>query len=192
MLYKVLKGALDGEFIARIEDAVAELPMEKGATVENDDYSTRDCDLRWIRYDTPVFDYARERIFGALRTNGIEEPKSWALENLQYTAYGPGGFHNWHIDAYRRTYNQYDMALGERFVGKKRVLSASILLNGRECFTGGAFEVSMFPNCPNTVGTALDDFREAGDLAVFDAALCHRVAPVESGLRKTLVAWICA
>jgi len=42
------------------------------------------------------------------------------------------------------------------------------------------------------VGTALEDFCEAGDLAFFDATLCHRVAPVKTGLRKTLVAWICA
>jgi hypothetical protein len=192
MLYKVVKHAFDDDCIARIEDIVSTLPSEKAATVENDDYSTRDCDLRWIHYGTPGFDYAQDRLFKALHANDIEEPKSWVLENLQYTAYGPNGFHNWHIDAYRRSYNKYDLPLGDRFVEKKRVLSVSVLLNSQESFTGGTFEVSMFPNGDNTVGTALEDFGDIGDMAVFDAALCHRVAPVKTGLRKTLVAWICA
>jgi predicted 2-oxoglutarate/Fe(II)-dependent dioxygenase YbiX len=50
----------------------------------------------------------------------------------------------------------------------------------------------MFPNGTNTVGTPLDDFSKAGDMAIFDSKLCHRVAPVETGLRKSLVSWICA
>ena len=192
MLYSVTKHVFDDDFIARIEDIVGALPIEKSATVENDDYSTRNCDLRWIQYGSPGFDFAQDRIFAALHAHGIAEPSGWALENLQYTAYGPNDFHNWHIDAYRRSYNKYDIALGDRFSGKKRVLSASVLLNGHESFTGGGFEISMFPNGDKTVGTALEDFCDAGDFAVFDAALCHRVAPVKTGLRKTLVVWICA
>ncbi|MDH3241011.1 MAG: 2OG-Fe(II) oxygenase [Alphaproteobacteria bacterium] len=192
MLYRVIKAAFDSAFIAEIETIVADLPQEKGATVENDDYSTRQCDLRWITYGTPGFALAQDRIFAVLRDERIDAPGEWALENLQYTAYGPNGFHNWHIDAYRRSYNKYDLSLDPRFIGKKRALSVSILLNGGDAFTGGAFEVSLFPNGRNTVGSAIEGFSDAGDMAVFDSGLCHRVAPVASGLRKSLVAWICA
>lgn len=192
MLYQVIKAAFEAEFIFKIEDIVADLPQEKGATVENDDYSTRQCDLRWIKYGTPSFSYLEERIFSALRDAAVEAPGEWALENLQYTAYGPNGFHNWHIDAYRRSYNKYDLSLESRFIGKKRALSVSILLNGSDAFTGGAFEISLFPNGRNTVGSAIEGFSDAGDMAVFDSGLCHRVAPVASGVRKSLVAWICA
>ncbi len=192
MLYRVIKTAFGADFIAEIETVVAGLPTEKGATVENDDYSTRQCDLRWINHGTPGFAYAEERIFAALAAEKVETPGEWALENVQYTAYGPQGFHNWHIDAYRRSYNKYDLSLEPRFIGKRRALSVSILLNGSEAFTGGAFEISLFPNGPNTVGTAIEGFDAAGDMAVFDSGLCHRVAPVISGLRKSLVAWICA
>jgi hypothetical protein len=192
MLYQVIKAAFDGETIAKIEEMVADLPQEKGATVENDDYSTRQCDLRWITHGTPGFSLLEERLFAALRAAKVEAPGEWALENLQYTAYGPHGFHNWHIDAYRRSYNKYDLSLEPRFIGKKRALSVSILLNGSDAFTGGAFEISLFPNGRNTIGSAIEGFTESGDMAVFDSGLCHRVAPVESGLRKSLVAWICA
>ena len=50
MLFSVAKNAFDGDFITRIEEIIGELPLEKGATVENDDYSTRNCDLRWIHH----------------------------------------------------------------------------------------------------------------------------------------------
>jgi len=192
MLYQVIKGAFDSGFIARIEDIVTSLPMVKSNTVEEDNYSTRECDLRWIHYGTPGFDFAADCIVSALCKAGMEGSGQWEIENLQYTAYGPGAFHNWHIDTYRRSYNKYDLPLGGRFIGKKRVLSISVLLNSVQCFTGGSFEISMFPNGKNTLGTALETFNEAGDMAVFDSSLCHRVAPICEGLRKSLVVWICA
>lgn len=192
MLYKVIKDAFDADFITRIEDIAAGLPVIKSATVEEDDFSTRNCDLRWIDHGTPGFAFAQGAVEAALGKAGIEVSPAWEFENLQYTAYGPGAFHDWHIDAYRRPYNRYDLPLGKRFLGKKRALSVSVLLNGHESFTGGAFEVSMFPNGPNTIGTALETLSDAGDMVVFDASLCHRVAAVESGLRKSLVIWICA
>lgn len=192
MLYRVIKAAFGRDFIGEIEKIVADLPTEKGATVENDDYSTRQCDLRWIKHGMPGFAYAEDRIFGALRAAEVDAPSGLALENLQYTAYGPNGFHNWHIDAYRRAYNKYDLSLDSQFRGKKRVLSVSILLNSTEEFAGGAFEISLFPNGRNTVGSPVEDMCDAGDMTVFDSGLCHRVAPVQGGLRKSLVAWICA
>lgn len=191
MLYRVIKGAFGPDVISGIEEIVAALPPERGATTKRE-HSTRRCEVRWISHGTPGYDFARKRLVAALAAGGIEESPEWALENVQYTAYGPGEAFDWHIDAYNRTYNKYDRALDRRFLGKKRKLSISVLLNGPESFTGGAFEVSMFPNGPKTVGAALEGFTEAGDLAVFDSGLCHRVAPIESGLRKSLVAWICA
>ncbi|MBT3792596.1 MAG: 2OG-Fe(II) oxygenase [Rhodospirillales bacterium] len=192
MLYQVLKGAFDQPFIDMVETIVADIPAQKGATVEEDDYSTRDCDLHWIDYGTKGFDLIHPHIKEALKQIGEVDPGTWEYENIQYTAYGQKGFHDWHIDTFRRSYNRYDLPLGKRFVGKSRKLSVSILLNGRDEFTGGNFEISMFPNGTNTVGTPLDDFSKAGDMAIFDSKLCHRVAPVETGLRKSLVSWICA
>lgn len=191
MLYRVIKGAFDADSIARVEEIAAALPVQKSATVEEDDNSTRDCDLRWINYGTPAFDFAAGRVLAALQAGSVDISEGWEIENLQYTAYGRGAFHDWHIDAYRRSYNMYDLPLGKRFVGKKRVISASVLLNGAQCFTGGSLEISLFPNGQNTIGTALEDLCDAGDMAVFDSSLCHRVAPVLAGLRKSLVVWIC-
>ena len=127
MLYRVLKKAFDQNFLEMVENIVSPIPIEKGATVEDDDYSTRDCDLRWILYGTPGFDRIQPEITNALAQNGEADPGTWAYENLQYTAYGPNDFHNWHVDAYRRSYNRYDTSLGQRFIRKTRKISVSIL-----------------------------------------------------------------
>lgn len=193
MFHHVVKGGFTAADLARVEAFAAALPEEPGTTVEEDDYSTRLCLLRWFHYGTEAFSWTRDIVYAALVKAGIPRNPGWECENIQHTCYGRGHFHNWHIDTFRRSYNRYDMPLGDRFIGKARRISVSVLLNDSSEFTGGAFEISLFPNGPrNTVGTPLADFCHAGDVAIFDSGLCHRVAPVESGIRRSLVTWICA
>ncbi len=192
MLYRVVKGAFDASFLADVARFAQPLETVAAAVVENSPYDTRKCDLRWIKHGTRGFAALEKQIFAFLDREAVIDSRLCVLEDLQYTEYGPGAFHSWHIDAYKRVYNMYDTPLGNRFIGKKRKVSMSVLLNDASEFDGGAFEVSMFPNGQNTVGSALADFTRAGDAAVFDAGLCHRVAPMTAGLRKSLVAWICA
>jgi PKHD-type hydroxylase len=192
VLCRVVKRAFDPALVAEVERVARPLAAVAGATVEEDEPDTRQCELRWITRGSEEFRAIEEPLLAVLAREGAVDPGLCLLEDLQYTAYRPGGFHDWHIDAYRRPYNRYDLPLGERFVGRKRKVSVSVLLNGTDEFTGGAFEVSMFPNGRKTVGSKVKDLAEAGDLVFFDSKLCHRVAPVDSGLRKSLVAWICA
>jgi PKHD-type hydroxylase len=192
MLYKVIKAAFSADEIAEIHTRAATIPPVQGATVEHDEYRSRDCELRWFEVGTAHFVWLEKKLNDILRKNEIINPKLTAMEDIQYTVYGPGNFHSWHIDAYRRAYNQFDTVLGKQFVGKKREVSLSLLLNNATEFEGGAFEISLFPNGPNTVGTKVENFSVAGDIAIFDSALSHRVAPVTRGVRKSLVAWVCA
>ncbi|MGE0650332.1 MAG: 2OG-Fe(II) oxygenase [Pseudorhodoplanes sp.] len=192
MLYRVVKGAFDEEFLTKVERFAARLPRQSAGVVEDADYDTRQAEVIWLKQGTPAFAFVERELFALVQKERLIDPAVCALENLQYTVYHPGGFHDWHIDAYKRKYNVYDTALGKRFVGKKRTLSLSILLNDASEFAGGGFEISMFPNGRNTIGTCLDDFTEAGDLAIFDSALCHRVAPMTRGERRSLVGWICS
>lgn len=192
MQYRVIKHAFNDVFIADVERFAQAFPVEPGAVLENTSYSTRACDLRWIRHGSPGFAVLEKVFFAVLKHEKLLDPRLCVLEDLQYTAYGPGHFHDWHVDSYKRAYNQFDTVGDKRFIGRKRKVSMSVLLNDASEFEGGTFEISMFPNGRNTVGTALTDFSEAGDLAIFDSNLCHRVAPVTKGLRKSLVAWICS
>lgn len=192
MFHRVIKHAVDDAFLKEIERAARPLETVAGAVVENSPYDTRQCDLRWIRQGTKDFRRFEKKMLGVLGEVGMIDPRLCVMEDLQYTEYRAGAFHDWHIDAYRRPYNMYDTPLGRRFIGKKRKVSLSVLLNDASEWEGGAFEVSMFPNGRNTVGAALADLTEAGDIAAFDASLCHRVAPVTKGVRRSLVAWVCA
>lgn len=192
MLYKVVKGAFDARFLADVERYAGPLQTVAGKVVEETPYETRQCALRWIKHGMPGFDSLERRLLRLLGSEKVIDPRLCVAEDLQYAEYGPGAFHDWHIDNYQRVYNMYDTPLGPRFIGKQRRISLSVLLNDASEFEGGAFEVSMFMNGRNTVGTALADFSEAGDAAIFDSNLCHRVAPVTRGLRKSLVVWVCA
>ena len=81
MLYQVIKGAFDAHFITRIEDFAADLPMVESATVEEDDNSTRKCDVRWINYGTPEFAFAADRIPSALRAACSCSGPRWWVRN---------------------------------------------------------------------------------------------------------------
>lgn len=191
MLYRVLKGAFGPEFLAEIERRAEHLPAKAGATVELDPADIRQCELRWFSHGTKEFEWIEGEMFDFLARYDVMDRSRAVLEDVQYTVYRAGGVHQWHIDAYQRPYNQYDTPLGDRFIGKKRLVSLSVLLNDASEWEGGAFEISMFYNGSNTVGTALADFTQAGDAAIFPSGLCHRVAPVTGGVRRSLVGWFC-
>jgi hypothetical protein len=192
MFCKVIKGAFDANFCAEVDRFAGPLQTVDGQVVEDSTDETRKCGLSWIKHGSKGFGSLEPQLLDLLGREDAIDPRLCVTEDLQYTEYGPGAFHNWHIDTYKRLYNMYDMPLGKRLIGKRRKISMSVLLNDASEFEGGTFEVSLFPNGPNTVGTPLTELSDAGDAAIFDSTLCHRVAPVTQGLRKSLVIWICA
>lgn len=107
-----------------------------------------------------------------------EEVIKWDLSHhygrLQYAYYGPGDHYNWHQDAIRNK------------PGRK--LSFSFVLNDQ--FTGGEFEIaSINYGFDLTINTEVIP-TVPGTLIVFPATTPHRVKPVKSGLRKSVVGWI--
>ena len=95
--------------------------------------------------------------------------------SVQYTRYlGKGHFYNWHRDAYPK---------GESTVGFGRKLTIVYCLSYEKDYTGGEFEVERDDK---TIYTRKFDY---GDFIVFPARKLHRVIPLESGTRTTLVGW---
>lgn len=92
-------------------------------------------------------------------------------EDLQYTVYGADGCYNWHIDSIS------DPSL------PPRKLSAVLMLSSPEDHEGGDLQV-FTGNEPFTLE------RKKGRLYVFPSYVLHRVTPVTSGTRKTLVSWV--
>lgn len=91
-------------------------------------------------------------------------------EQLQLAAYGPGHYYDWHIDR------------GQGSVAGRRKLTFSVQLTKPDLYVGGALEI-------NADGHPFQAPRDQGTAVVFAATTLHRVEPVVSGLRHSLVAW---
>jgi PKHD-type hydroxylase len=89
------------------------------------------------------------------------------IQDPQFTIYNKGGFYGFHQDS---SLHQDGM----------RKLSCVITIAKPEDFEGGEFEFED--------GT-VPDIKERGSVLVFPSFISHRVSPVTSGTRYSLVAW---
>ena len=100
------------------------------------------------------------------------------VEPLQFSIYEKDMFYSWHTDTE-----------GFPMMDGVRKLSMSISLN--EDFKGGDFEFSWGkPSKPykkRIITTPL--LKKKGSIVIFPSLLWHRVKPVISGIRYSLVAW---
>jgi len=92
------------------------------------------------------------------------------IENIQYSEYKDGGHYTWHPDSKISSAD-----------GDIRKLSFSLLLN--DDFEGG--ELELFVGAKPTVIPL-----KVNQIAIFPSHVLHRVTPVTSGQRDTLVGWV--
>jgi len=109
-------------------------------------------------------------------------------ESCQFTKYGKGQFYDWHCDSWNVPYNNPD---DKNFHGKIRKLSVTVTLSDPKNYKGGELEFD-FKNMdsnkkPNIV--KCKEILSKGSLVVFPSFVWHRVCPVKSGERNSLVIW---
>lgn len=92
-------------------------------------------------------------------------------DSIQYTTYTEGDFYNSHVDSFYPVSEMMD-----------RKLSCSILLSDPSDYTGGELVVDG--------GTLSDEQLERGQIVAFPSLMTHKVQPVKSGKRVSLVVWI--
>jgi PKHD-type hydroxylase len=102
----------------------------------------------------------------------------YSLDKMQYTVYdGHGEHYTWHHDMLMDSENMND------FVSEsQRKLSCVLQLSDPKEYNGGDLE--LFVN-----GQNVNMKKKRGYMSVFPSFVNHRVTPLQSGLRKTLVAW---
>lgn len=102
------------------------------------------------------------------------------IEPIQICRYdGDSGDHyRWHSDS----------TLVHREVREQRKLSLSVLLNPSSDFEGGDLEVSG--DNSDYLSDSPDFMKNPGDAVFFPSFMRHRVTPVTSGVRYTLVTWL--
>ena len=102
------------------------------------------------------------------------------IENdlIQYTQYNKGDYYNWHTDMDIGDINEPDQLV--------RKLSFTLQLTNEDEYTGGNLEFADFDDSSYRFLVP----KSRGTMIVFDSRTPHRVTPIESGIRKSLVVWV--
>ena len=148
----------------------------------------------WIPTTHWVGGFIWHYIQKANRENFLYDLTNIDAETIQYTEYGPGQFYTWHkdqdLESFYTPVNTGGMGsdIGADIVANQgrliRKLSFSVQLSGPEEYTGGEFQ------CLNGSGGSYFVPKERGTVVVFDSRVVHRVRPVKTGVRKSLVGWV--
>ena len=95
------------------------------------------------------------------------------VEPVQFGIYPEGGFYDWHVDQHNARFDE------------TRKISMSLFLN--EDYEGGDFDLELYK--PGTEKRYESFKLKSGTAIFFQSDQWHRVRPVTSGVRKSIVAW---
>ena len=97
---------------------------------------------------------------------------------VQYTQYNKGDYYSWHTDMDICDINEPDQLV--------RKLSFTLQLTNYDEYTGGDLEFADFDDSTQRFTVP----KSRGTVIVFDSRIPHRVLPIKSGVRKSLVGWV--
>jgi len=139
-------------------------------------------DVRKSKISWLVDNYLREQLFYSIN---LYNKQHWnydidGCDSIQYGIYSGGGYYDWHVDDEEET----PIITGKLLARK---LSMTIWLNDPDEYEGGEFDIE-------TKGPHMDLRYEIlklskGSIIIFPSDKWHRVRPVTSGVRKSLVTW---
>ena len=157
----IVNGSLEYEF----QRAVI---MDEGNTDK-----FRKSNIKWLPFDSKwewVIDKIMSQVTEANNAIWNFELKS-IIDNIQYTEYeGNGGHYDWHLD------------IGPGSISHRKI-SIVIQLSDPDDYVGGDLQImtgSEYTTIP----------RGKGNVVIFPSFLLHRVVPLTSGNRKSLVLWV--
>ena len=108
-------------------------------------------------------------------------------EACQFTKYKLNQFYDWHCDSWNKPYNRPKQP--DRH-GKIRKLSVTVSLSDENDYEGGDFEFDFRNDDKGSNQPRLcKEIRPKGSVVVFPSFVWHRVKPVTSGTRYSLVIW---
>ena len=165
--------AITKPLVSVIQNQFNDLKLTEG-TVENssiEDY--RKCKVQWIATDHWVSGMLSHFVECANLNSFQYDLDAWA-SRIQYTVYdNPGCKYDWHIDN----------CVSDFHPEKVRKLSISLCLSSKDEYEGGEFQILM--------GRSMKSFKmDCGDAIIFPSDCTHRVRPLKSGKRISLVGWM--
>jgi PKHD-type hydroxylase len=151
------------------------LEFSKGQVGEGEITKHRDSDVSWLHFNEDsqwVFNKFSKIVSRVNYEHFMYDIDSY--ESFQYTKYLPNQYYHWHTDAH------------PDYTNMQRKLSAVIMLSNPSEYVEGNLELIHDGNPDNSLKLKLNQ----GDIVFFASWMPHRVLPVLSGIRKTLVCWI--
>ena len=146
----------------------------------------RDSDIVWMN-DRWVYKEIQPYIHQANASAGWNFNWDYS-ESCQFTKYKKGQYYDWHCDSWDRPYHKPEEPNSH---GKQRKLSVTLSLSNDKEYKGGELEFDMRNHDPDKKANThvLKEIRSKGSLVVFPSDIWHRVKPVKSGTRHSLVIW---
>ena len=143
---------------------------------DNLDKKERDSKNTWIPSTHWVGGFIWHYVMRTNRENFLYDISHIQYNNIQFSRYEEGDFYTWHLDQDVKSMISSDQEV--------RKLSFSLQLSKDEDYVGGILE---FTDVDNETFIAP---RDRGCLIIFDSRTIHRVSPIESGVRESLVGWV--
>lgn len=159
-----LDDGTSNDIISHCEDV---LILENGKLAKSDNLKARKCKVAFTKLEK--FGFLKKRILDEISM--VHTIDGFEIDDdidFQFTKYEMGGYYDWHTD----NGNHPDA---------KRYLSVVILLNDN--YDGG--DLILNSNQKDIIIPKV-----LGNLVVFDSNKLHKVTPVISGVRYSLVAWL--
>lgn len=181
--------AIDPFWIDKIREFCDQSEEEEALTGENTDPTKAQHSLR----KNKVSWHNNEILYNIIRPFGLQANvvAGWnynltRIEPMQYTVYyGDRNHYNWHIDS-----------MYKEGMETIRKITAIIQLSDESEYEGGDFELAQTFDC-NDEHIEFDTeiinmnniIKQKGSILLFPSFLFHRVKPITSGVRRTLVCW---
>ena len=162
------KSAISADIIQDITRKGVEAGVAAGGTFNGSGSDVRSSRVSWLSNDRHTLDMLFDFVNEANKQWGINIFKK---SDIQYTEYHAqeGGHYDWH----------HDVNWSEP---QHRKLSVTVQLSSPLDYEGGDFEFKEIES-PDIAA------KEQGTVLVFPSYYLHKVSPVTSGVRKSLVAW---
>tara|TARA_R110000803_G_scaffold48685_2_gene101218 strand:+ start:467 stop:1093 length:627 start_codon:yes stop_codon:yes gene_type:complete len=146
----------------------------------------RDSDVVWMN-DRWIYNEIQPYIHKANQNAGWNFQWDHS-ESCQFTKYKTGQYYDWHCDSWDTPYKK---SKEDPINNKIRKLSVTVSLSDPKNYKGGELEFDYRNTDPNKKRNVqkCKEILPKGSLVVFPSFVWHRVCPVKSGERNSLVIW---
>ena len=148
--------------------------LTKGNINDASGLTKRNSSVSWIKDRTLC-----QRVFSVIKdkTSDFSNLHLDNIEPLQYSEYDASQEYGWHQDLNNKPYED----------GRIRKISFSIFLNSN--FEGGEFDLEI--HGPDAKPRYISEWKRSNEnCVIFNSDMWHRVRPVKSGVRKSIVGWL--